>query len=231
MNDIVILISDLTAADVLAFGWFVLAWAGYSLYAERSKKRNLMQLLTRYRYAWMRAMVGRDMRMADLMAAGNIASSVTFFASTTLLIVGGLIGVLGVSTKVLDVVNEFPLAAETTKFAVELKLMLMVTIFVYAFFKFTWSVRQFNYLAIYMGGAPDSTTPDAEAEDYARKGAKLVEMAANHLNEGLRAYYFGIAVLSWFLGPEIFAFVTAWVVGVLYRREFLSKTRAVLDGR
>lgn len=230
MKTLVWLLAQFTYADLLAFAWFLVAWFGYARYAERDREtnKNLMQLLTKYRFAWMKALVRREMRMGDFMLAGNIMRSVTFFASTTMIIIGGLIAVLGVAPKVGEMLAAFPLATPTTTFAIELKIILLVTIFVYGFFKFTWALRQFNYLSIFLGGAPAATVSDTEADDYARRGARLVELAAMNLNGGIRAYYFGMAVLSWFIRPELFALVTAWVVWVLYRREFRSRTRAVL---
>ena len=56
----------------------------------------------------------------------------------------------------------------------------------------------------------------------------VIGLAAYHLNRGLRGYFFALAALAWFLHPAIFAFVSTWVVLVLYRREFRSRAlRAV----
>ena len=41
-----------------------------------------------------------------------------------------------------------------------------------------------------------------------------------HFNNGLRAYYFGLAAVTWFLHPYAVFAATVWVVLVLYRREF-----------
>ena len=53
-------------------------------------------------------------------------------------------------------------------------------------------------------------------------------MAANQFNFGLRAYYFGMAMLGWFIHPWLFMLVTAGVVLVLYRREFHSDVLKVM---
>ena len=50
-----------------------------------------------------------------------------------------------------------------------------------------------------------------------------------NFNRGVRAYYYGLAALSWFLHPVLFAVVTVWVVAVIYRREFLSYTLELLE--
>jgi uncharacterized membrane protein len=53
-------------------------------------------------------------------------------------------------------------------------------------------------------------------------------MAANEFNYGLRAYYFGMSTLAWFINPWFFMLVTAGVVLVLYRREFHSDVLEVM---
>lgn len=53
-------------------------------------------------------------------------------------------------------------------------------------------------------------------------------MAANQFNFGLRAYYFGMATLAWFIHPWFFMLVTAGVVLILYRREFHSDVLEVM---
>jgi len=52
----------------------------------------------------------------------------------------------------------------------------------------------------------------------------VVWLAIYHFNLGLRAYYFSLALLAWFLDPIVFIFSSTWVVAVLYRREFKSRT-------
>jgi uncharacterized membrane protein len=38
----------------------------------------------------------------------------------------------------------------------------------------------------------------------------------------MRAYYFGMAAVTWFIQPWLFIAVTTLVVGILYWREFRS---------
>ena len=61
-------------------------------------------------------------------------------------------------------------------------------------------------------------------EKHARKFAAVNSCAGNDFNRGLRAYYFGLAVMSWLIHPLLFAPVSALTVVVLYRREFNSAT-------
>ena len=46
--------------------------------------------------------------------------------------------------------------------------------------------------------------------------------AAHSYNYGIRAYYFAVAALAWFINDWMFIATCAVVVLVLYRREFKS---------
>ena len=107
------------------------------------------------------------------------------------------------------------------------KIMLMVTIFVYAFFKFARAFRLTNYCAVLVGAAPAAIEGDA-ARAFADHAAALASLAARHTNRGLRAYFFGLVALGWFLHPAAFMITTAWVLAVMYRREFASKALVAL---
>ncbi|MCK7580229.1 MAG: DUF599 domain-containing protein [Chromatiales bacterium] len=148
--------------DVLSLAWFVLLWAGYTAYADHRVRaaRSLRAVMHGYRVQWMQQMLLRDNRVADVNIVRNLLAGVSFFASTTLLILAGVVTVLGSTDQVIGMVRELPFAAGTTLVQWELKLLVLGVIFVYAFFKFTWALRQFNYCTILIGAAPRGwTTP------------------------------------------------------------------------
>ncbi|CAM5226140.1 hypothetical protein SSTU70S_03901 [Stutzerimonas stutzeri] len=98
-------------------------------------------------------------------------------------------------------------------------------VFVYAFFTFSWCMRQYNFAAVLVASAPmagERNVSDHERKAFGQRAARVLSMAANQFNFGLRAYYFGMATLAWFIHPWFFMAVTTGVVLVLYRREFHS---------
>ena len=105
----------------------------------------------------------------------------------------------------------------------------MMLIFVHGFFKFAWAMRQFNYAALMIGAAPTTTDPGEVELAHARGGARVTSLAAKHFNHGMRAYYFGMATLSWFVHPLALLPSVLLVVLVLYRREFRSRTLRALS--
>ena len=103
----------------------------------------------------------------------------------------------------------------------------LAIIFVYAFFKFAWSYRLYNYVAIMVGAAPPAAAKDtAEAQAFAHRAARLCADAGRHFNRGQRAFFFALGYLGWFLGPAAArAGTTAGVVVVTWRRQFDSESR------
>lgn len=217
--------------DVVALGWFCTCIILYKIYIEgfrRQPRHCILTVMNEYRLQWLRQMLKRDNRIADVNVTGNLMRSISFFASTSILIIAGLVTAVGYREKAVDLLNSIPFAIETTPMMWELKILLMVVIFTYAFFKFTWSLRSHNYLCILIGAAP---LPNEEVENhdkYAKKLTTLSISASRHFNHGIRAYYFALATLSWFLHPIAFMIAMALIMGVIYRREFRSTALASL---
>jgi len=106
-----------------------------------------------------------------------------------------------------------------------------LSIFVYAFFRFSWSMRQYTFVALVIGAMPSPEHFEANpgsADHYVRRAAALVGSAAETFNDGLRAYYFSFAALAWFFSPVALVMAALLVVVVLYGREFHSEVLAVL---
>jgi uncharacterized membrane protein len=224
------LLSDLTPLDAVALAWFLGAWIAYTAFADRRRPAtpNLMQAMVAHRQRWTERMLVRENRVVDCFIVGALSRSVSFFASTSIFILAGLVAVLGATEEVIAVVGELPFAVPASKLLWEVKVVLLLTIFVYAFFKFTWSLRQYNYCSVLIGAAPlaEAAVP-ADAAD-ARRVSMVADLATKHFNRGLRAYYFGLAALSWFVHPSALIAVSSFVVLVLYRREFRSNVLKIL---
>lgn len=223
----------LSTHDVYAVAFFLGTWICYTRFAVWYGRRvpSLQGVLDELRKLWALRMVERDNRMLDVNIVRNLTRSSQFFASTTLLILGALLALMGYVQRAVDVVSELPFAVEASHRLWEIKILLLVGIFVYAFFKFTWSIRQFGFCALAVG-ATRKTPPDPQldcAQDIARVGL-LVSYASSNFNQGLRSYYFAMAALSWFLHPWLMMLITVWIVRVLYAREFRSRTLEVLHG-
>jgi uncharacterized membrane protein len=222
---------SVTWLDAGAVLFFMTAWIGYAWFAEHRAQSvpNLHMLMDRYRREWMVQMIMRDNRMLDVNILRMLSRNSQFFASTTMLVLGALIALTGYIQQALDVVSGLPFTVKGSARLIEMKIVLLVVVFTYAFFKFTWSMRQQGQATTLIGAAPRQ--PADNPEQYAPvidRIARIASYAGANFNNGLRAYYFGLAALAWFLHPWLMIVATAWVVYVLYAREFRSKTLEAL---
>jgi uncharacterized membrane protein len=94
------------------------------------------------------------MRMVDAQVTAALQNGTAFFASTSLIAVGGALTLLRSSDEVMSVMSLLPFGAAPSRALWDLKMMGLTIIFVYAFFKFAWSYRLFNYFAIMFRAAP-----------------------------------------------------------------------------
>ncbi len=220
--------------DLAAVVLFFSGWVGYAHFASRRAltRPSLLAATNRERTRWMLQSTWRDVRVLDGVVVQNLSASPSFFASTTILIIGGLLAVLSSGERVDEIVREIPFAARSSVLVFDLKIVLLTAVFVYAFFRFTWSLRQYTFGAILVGAAPEHTKfgSDAEREAYASRAGRVMGLAAGSFNDGLRAYYFAFAAVAWFFSPWAMAAATGGVIWVLYRREFHSEVLEALNG-
>lgn len=201
---------------------------GYIVDYSKLSKISLTGAVNGQRLAWMRRMVDRENRIVDGTLLANVMRSVAFFASATVLILGGVAAMAGAIDHTYSTIQGIPFVSAVSKDLFEAKLLLLGLVFIYSFFKFTWSLRQFTYCTILLGAAP---RPDAAAEakeTFAAGAARISQLGARSFNQGLRGYYFALASLGWFIHPVAFVLATLAVVAILWRREFHSRTRRAL---
>ncbi|MBT9300351.1 DUF599 family protein [Pseudomonas sp. TAE6080] len=218
---------------LLAALWFVICWGGYTRYASWKARDTacLASVLHLYREDWMRRMLLRDNRIADASVIGNLERNASFFASSTLIILAGILTVLGASERAVSLLADIPMVQQASQGMSEIKLLCLALVFVYAFFTFSWCMRQYNFAAILIGSAPmvgERHVSEQERKAFALRAARVISMAANQFNFGLRSYYFGMTMLAWFVSPWLFMLMSSGVVLVLYRREFHSDVLEVM---
>jgi len=219
----------LSLLDGIALAVFLLCWVAYALVVDRIpsiRARSVIAAMDEHRRRWMLAALKRENRIADIAAIGNLMSSVSFLASTSMLILGGLVAMMAAPDLGRRVVANLPWSAVPDDAMWEIKIGLLLLIFVNAFFELTWALRQFNYVSILVVGMPQ----DASATRSAEAAARLANRGARHFNTGLRSYYFGLAALAWIVHPLALIAASLLVLRELHRREFRSAARDALSG-
>lgn len=219
-----------TWLDLVALVLFAVLWTAYQWYTDysASARPRLGREMQRHMREWVVRMVERENRMVDINVLRNLTRSSQFFASTTMLILGALVALMGYTERAASVVAEIPFAQQVTQRLWELKVLVLLLVFVYAFFKFSWSIRQFGFCSILVGATKKAPSDASQFLPQIERITVVASYAHRNFNHGLRAYYFGLAALSWFLHPALMIAVTLAVFYVLHQREFRSHTLEVL---
>ncbi|MCT7941077.1 MULTISPECIES: DUF599 domain-containing protein [Shewanella] len=215
-----------TALDYLALVTFLTCWLGYTQFSKRKAKTTncIARVMHQQRIHWMSQIIAKEVRVGEAALLANLERNIAFFASTTLLILAGVLTLFSQVEKLEMVIGSIPFSVSPDHALVQVKLALLACIFVLAFFQFTWSMRQYGFVNVMIGAAPlDKSGTDKNLLAYARQMAVVQDQAAHSYNYGLRSYYFAMAALCWFLHPSAFIFASLFVVYTLYQREFNSR--------
>ncbi|WP_247894183.1 DUF599 domain-containing protein [Azospirillum sp. B510] len=225
-----ILPPDVTPLDIVAFVWFVGSWVGFTIIQDHllSGGNVLNQHLRIIRRHWIDRMLERDNRIIDSQLVGHTMQSCTFFASTNMLVLAGLVGSFGAAERAQQVISDLSFAVHTSHQLFEIKMLLMVVIFTFGFFKFTWALRQYNYCCALIGSAPLPPVAPEDRKAIAQTISEALTLAIVALNGGIRSYYFALAALVWIIGPLPFIAASSGVVVILTRRQAFSATEKVI---
>jgi uncharacterized membrane protein len=211
--------------DGFAVAFFVLAWIGYHNAVESRLfgRQSLNQAMHGYRRVWVERMLERDVRIIDTQIMASLQNGTAFFASTSLFAVGGALTFLRATDDVLHLFSDFPLGINSSRTMWELKVTGLVVVFIYAFFKFAWAYRLFNYAAILLGGTPPSAEARTEAaQEHIIRLAGMITDAGRQFNRGQRAFFFALAYVGWFISPIVLLGTTLAVLIVMAQRQFSS---------
>ena len=222
---------DFPLTDMIAVTWLLVCWVGYTLITDHRhwQHRDLARVMHMHRRRWMDRMMERENRMPDVNIIIAHHRSGALFCSTSLLILAGIVAILGNAERLRGALSEFVFATQASQALIELKAVVLLMIFIYGFFKFAWCLRQYNNALVLIGGAPQAKDDDKEGHaNYAERAAQVLSRGNGTFNRGMRAYYYGLATLVWFIQPALYIVAIIWVTGVLYRREYRSVTLSAL---
>ena len=108
-----------TNLDYVALSFFLIAWLGYHAALELTPagQRSLNKIMNQYRYRWMEQMVVRENRIVDTTIMASLMNGTAFFASTSLIAVGGVLALLQSTDSVLPVFADLPFGPPPTRLA------------------------------------------------------------------------------------------------------------------
>jgi len=211
--------------DIAAVGFFALEWLVYAITLEHTAygRDSLSARMHVYREVWVRNLLHRETRMVDMQVMASLQNGTAFFASSSLIALGGGLALLRSTEDALAVFAALSIDLSPSPALWEIKCVGLILIFIYTFFKFAWSYRLFNYVSILFGAMPPAAQRDTpEAEAHVMRTTRLFETAGRHFNSGQRAFFFALGYLGWFVSPWVLFVTTAAVVIVTWRRQFAS---------
>lgn len=217
-----------SALDYAALGLLLLAWIGIGWRIENPSptRPSVAELMADFRREWMQQLVTRQPRIFDSNLIGNLRQSTAFFASATMIALGGGMALIRNPEPVEGLATDLAISA-APHVVWEIKLLLALLFLTAAFLKFVWANRLFGYCSVVMGAVPNDAQ-DPMAYPRADQAAELCISAARSFNRGLRTTYFALAAATWLMGPEALIFATLLTLIMIYRREFGSASRGVL---
>lgn len=214
---------DATALALVLASWAALGWL---IERPSAGRPSVTELIAGYNREWMRQLVNREVRIFDSQIIGNLRQGTAFFASATMLAIGGGLALIGNTERLVGVATDLTLAREPA-FVWEVKLLVVLAFVTNAFLKFVWAHRLFGYCSVLIASVPNDAT-DPAALPRAAKAAEINISAIKSFNRGLRAVYFALGTLPWLLGSLGLLAGCALTVLVIWRREFSSHSRRVL---
>ncbi|WP_206486350.1 DUF599 domain-containing protein [Thalassotalea sp. G2M2-11] len=221
--------------NIVALACFIACWMGYTEFARRKAKTTncIARCLHQHRIHWMYEVVTRDIKVGEAALLANLERNIAFFASSTLLVLAGVLTLFAQVEKLEAVIASIPFTETPYHGVVQFKLGVLACIFVLAFFQFTWSMRQYGFVNVMVGAAPiGDPNKNDNLKKYAKQMAIVQDQAAHSYNYGLRSYYFSMAAICWFFHPALLIIASMIVVYTLFIREFKSKSvKAITVGQ
>ncbi|WP_125255852.1 DUF599 domain-containing protein [Brevundimonas fluminis] len=223
----------MTLLDGFALALFALCWLGYGpllgLLARRTGTLNDDMMVIRR--VWMTAMSHREApRLVDSQLMGHTINSGGFFASTNLLLIAAVAGILFGDQQALDGFAAVG-AEDVPRRLLEIKLGLILLCLVRGLLDFIWSIRQMNYALALIGASPEAHT-EADRVALGAAAADLLNPALSAFSQGVRAYYFALAAAAWLFGPWWLAggVILAFAL-LLWRQAGSPAARAIRQAR
>jgi uncharacterized membrane protein len=217
--------------DWLALAAFFIAIVAYSRYADHVGDRLLNARMREIRARWMRRSLEREDRVIDAILTGHSINSITLFCSATLLIVVALLGLLTNADAAYGISTTSTFVTHTTFELFQVKLIGLVCVFVYGFYRFTWALLQYNYFLALVGSSPPrQQLAPATVDQLGNQMSAVLNSAVTSFHSGFRTYYYALAWVGWFFHPLVFIAATAFVTFVLVYRQLASPSAGAIKG-
>src|SRR5882724_2638190 len=121
----------------------IICWVAYNLGVPfvEARRPSLSVIMSLQRRRWVANATRRESPL-DAILSGNLMSSVSFLASTSVLLILAIFAAFGQVKALMQTLANLGLAQDYTQVEMEINLLVLLTIFVLSFFAFTLALRQ-----------------------------------------------------------------------------------------
>lgn len=214
--------------DLAAVAFLLAAWqfAGWVIENPPRARPSVSKLMRGFRREWMEQVVSRDPRVFDASILTSLRESTAFFASTSMIAIGGGVALIGNIEWLQELAEQLEVGRAAVR-AWDVKILLALAIIARGFLSFVWSNRLHGYCAIVMAAIPNDPA-DPRCAPRTRQAAELNIAAARHFGAGLRSVQFSLGALGWLIGPWWLVATTCIALWWVFMREFASMSRRVM---
>ncbi|MEW6265091.1 MAG: DUF599 domain-containing protein [Thermodesulfobacteriota bacterium] len=190
--------------------------AVYHLHLIRKIRRDPLSTstgLTNYhRSIWVESVMKERRDILAVQTLRNWSMAASFLASTSILIVMGLLSFLFGRALPPDSSQWLNLWADRGQILWLIKIMLLVLDFFFAFFNFSLSIRYYNHVGLLINVPPERdplVTPATVAHS--------LNLGTTHYTMGMRGFYLAVPLVLWLWGPAWLLIGTLGLVLTLYK--------------
>ncbi|EOA21978.1 hypothetical protein CARUB_v10002483mg [Capsella rubella] len=180
---------------------------------------------SRARRSWVAAIM-KDNEKKNILAVQTLRNTImgaTLMATTCILLCAGLAAVLSSTYSIKKPLNDAVYGAHGD-FTVALKYVTILTIFLFAFFSHSLSIRFINQVNILINSPQEPFSDDFSGigsfvtPEYV---SELLEKAFLLNTVGNRLFYMGLPLMLWIFGPVLVFLSSALIIPVLYNLDFV----------
>ncbi len=213
------------AFDLVALALSAALLLLYQLHLARKERRDptytVQAVNVIARTAWVEAIMHEGKDILAVQTLRNSTMAATFLASTSVLLIMGVLSLSGQADKLESTWHVLNLLGAKHSELYMTKLLLLLVDLVFAFFSFSVSIRIFNHVG-FMINVPLALNHKAISPAHV---AVHLNRAGRFYSLGMRAYYFAVPLLFWLFGP---LFMLAATVGLIAVLSHLDRSPKVL---
>ncbi|MEJ2529365.1 MAG: DUF599 domain-containing protein [Gammaproteobacteria bacterium] len=191
--------------------------AGYHLYLQARVRRNpsyaIQSVNNDARNAWVENIMGdKSNSILAVQTLRNSTMGATFLASTAILLMMGSLNLMQNSGNQSSLLHAFQSGINTNGEIEQLKLLLLLATFFWAFFSFSMAVRLYNHVG-YLINAGNDKHHFCPTPHYV---SRLLNRSGGYYSLGMRAYYISVPLVFSLFNPYYMVVASMALVAALY---------------